>query len=187
MDRIRLIVAEEQEIFRQAYSVVLGSEPDVEVVGVVESGEEVRAMIPHVNPQVVLLGNNAPSHSFVEEVRRIRAQFPGVGLVLCSGSDDPECIRELFAGNSMATPNSGTPLGGWGYLLKQDVDTVAELIRVIHAVAEGRIVLDSAVAERLSHQPPYSADFIHERFTQREMEVLSLMSEGLKNVPIARV
>ena len=185
MQQLRLLIAEEQEILRRAYGYLLASEPDVEEVGMLASAEGVRDVLPTLSPHVVLVGTDVSPERAIEEAAFLRTHYPELGVVLLSGSTDTGYVRDFF--RSVPALSPGKQTGGRAYLLRHKLDTVAELMRVIRAVAEGQVILDPLFVEMLTKQPSPPSEAIQQRFTRREMEVFRLMAQGLKNGPIARV
>jgi DNA-binding NarL/FixJ family response regulator len=180
-DAIRLYIAEEQQILREAYQSFFMSRPDIEVVG--SSGDTtgdslVRAALA-LRPQVMLLGFKLLQPAAVERLEILRESCPDTAIVLLSAYYDVKgikALREFSRGASV----------GCAYLLKHTIDTVDQLIQVVLSVAEGRIILDPAVMEGLITSAESRATFLKE-LTPREMEVLSWMAKGYRNSTIAEV
>ena len=154
---------------RQAYQLLLASEPAIEVVGVASDGESAVSMALAVEPTVVVMGAQMPQVSGLEAARAIRRERPGMGIVLLSTDANDESLREFLTDSP----------GGKAYLLKQSISTVERLVRTIQDVAEGLTVLDSHIAHQLTNERSPL-----EGLTHRELEVLASMAKGYSNAAI---
>ena len=148
---------------------MLASHADFDVIGEAADGEEALSQVAAVNPDVVLMDLRMPGVDGVEATKRIRAQHPGVQvLVLTTYDTDDDIVRAVEA-------------GAVGYLLKDAPRE--ELFRGVRAAAQGESLLAAAVASRLMgrmRNPPGSA------LSPRELEVLALVADGRPNKDIAR-
>lgn len=123
-------------------------------------------------------GMNADGLDAALEIRR---EYPGLGIMVLSQYVAPAYAKELFAGASeLQAPDRIQP-GGVGYLLKERVARIADFMDSLHVVATGGIIIDPEVAARL-----VAGDHSRLRaLTDRELEVLKLMAQGLSNTQIA--
>jgi DNA-binding NarL/FixJ family response regulator len=164
--RIGILVVDDHRILRDGLALIIGRERDMEVVGSAATGEEaVTAFQQARRPDVVLMDLQLPKMSGVEAIRAIRAADADARIVVLTMYDGDEDIhRALEAGAST-------------YLLK---DSLAdELIRVVREVHAGRRPLQPDVQARLESRAARPT------LTQREMDVLALVSEGQRNKEIA--
>jgi DNA-binding NarL/FixJ family response regulator len=164
--RIGILVVDDHRILRDGLALIIGRERDMEVVGSAATGEEaVTAFQQARRPDVVLMDLQLPKMSGVEAIRAIRAADADARIVVLTMYDGDEDIhRALEAGAST-------------YLLK---DSLAdELIRVVREVHAGRRPLQPDVKARLESRAARPT------LTQREMDVLALVSEGQRNKEIA--
>jgi DNA-binding NarL/FixJ family response regulator len=115
----------------------------------------------------------------VEKLEMLREGCPEVAIVLLSAAYDMKGIRALreFARGASA---------GCAYLLKHTIDTVEQLTQMVHSVSEGRIIVDQTVMEGLITSGETYSAFLKE-LSPREMEVLSWMAKGYRNITIAEV
>jgi DNA-binding NarL/FixJ family response regulator len=166
--RIRVFLADDHPMVRAGIRQFLERDPAIEVVGEARDGKETLLLVEQQRPDVLILDLRMPGLSGLEVIRRLRAEHPGVRiLVLTAYDDDPYIFAALRA-------------GARGYLLK--TARPEELIRGIHLVHAGRLVLDPGVAERLVEElgrPEVGEE--PERLTEREREVLRLAARGLTN------
>jgi len=167
---IRVLLVDDHAVVRSGLSAFLLAHDDLELVGEANSGEQAFALCRSAAPDVVLMDLMMPGMDGAEATARIRESDPSIQVIaLTSFKDDSLVQRALQA-------------GAIGYLLKNvSADELAVAIRAAHA---GRPTLAPEAAQVLIHatrQPHRPGDDL----TDREREVLALMSEGLSNVQIA--
>jgi DNA-binding NarL/FixJ family response regulator len=176
---LRVVFAEDNYLVREGTSALLATADEIEVVGAVEGYDELLAEVEEKRPDVVLTDIRMPPTGTDEGIRaakRIRADHPDIGVVVLSQFDDEGYAYELLKDGA----------AGLGYLLKERVADVEELVRALGEVARGGSVLDPKVVEslvaakdRMVHSPLAS-------LTEREREVLSHMAQGQNNAAIAK-
>jgi DNA-binding NarL/FixJ family response regulator len=138
----RLLIADDSFLVREALSELLGSDPRLEVVAVVADVAGLEAAVERERPDVVLTDIRMPPTSTnegIEAAKRIRSEHPGVGVVVLSQYVEEDYVFELLADG----------VAGMGYLLKERVNDLDELVRALHEVARGGSVLDPVVVEAL--------------------------------------
>jgi DNA-binding NarL/FixJ family response regulator len=171
---VRLIVADDHATVRDALSVMLGLDDDVDVVASAANGREAVDLVAEHDPDVVLMDLNMPVMDGVEATRRIRTAHPEVAIVvLTTFGDDDSILAALQAGAS-------------GYLTK-DADR-GTILHAVRGAAGGHAILDPAVQRRLlalatQHTAPPASEAAD--LTLREQEILHLIGEGLRNRDIA--
>ena len=173
-DRLRILVADDHPLFRDGLRALIGSVPDVEVVGEAESGDAAVALAQELQPDVVLMDLQMPGTSGIEATRRIVASSPQVGvLVLTMVEDDDAVFAAIRA-------------GARGYLVKGS--SQAEILHAVRAVGTGEAVFGPAIASRLVEYFSRSADAptAFPQLTGREREILELVARGEPNGAIAR-
>ncbi|MFA4836423.1 MAG: response regulator transcription factor [Dehalococcoidia bacterium] len=185
MGRIKVLVEEEQEILREAYKVILAQEPSLELTGLRDGsciargdGKSLEKVLLETSPDIVLIGTKLVQSNTITGLEMIRTDFPKIGIVLLSAHFDAESIGKLkgFARNSKRG----------AYLLKGSINTGKDLIRAIHDVAEGRVIVDPQVFAGLIQDSNISNSEIS-GLTARELEVLGWLSMGYRNSAIAQV
>jgi DNA-binding NarL/FixJ family response regulator len=173
---IRIVIAEDQTILRDAYLNTLQTNPNLQVLEAVADGEAAVAAARRWEPDVVLLDIQMPRLNGIEAARQIRACLPHVGIVIFSHYQQRQ-YAEAFLRDGTA---------GKAYLLKTTLNEPAELIRAIEVVAEGGAILAPEIQDELLALASARPEARLNHLTQREREVFGLMAEGYTNSAIAR-
>jgi NarL family two-component system response regulator LiaR len=171
---IRVVVTDDHAIVRKGICALLATEPDIEVVGEAQNGEEAIAVAQEAKPDVILMDLVMPRMDGLEATRRITARQPKVRvLVLTSFDGDDKVFPSIEA-------------GALGYLLK--TSGPGELVRAIHQVHRGESALHPSIAHRLLQQlsKPTERGPDTASLTAREIEVLRLVAQGHSNREISR-
>jgi DNA-binding NarL/FixJ family response regulator len=171
---MRLVIADDQTVVREGLVTLLSTLPGVEVVGSGADGEQAVGLVAQTLPDVVLMDLRMPRMDGFEATRRIRAEHPGVQIVVLTTYADDESIIEALRA------------GAIGYLTKDAGRD--HILRAIEAAAAGQAVLDPAVQARLveaARLSPPPALQLPDGLTEREGEVLRLIASGQSNGEIA--
>ena len=171
----RVLVADDQALVREGLVMILAAQSDIDVVGEAGDGVEAVALAKDLRPDVVLMDVRMPRLDGIEATRRIIATVPSCRvLVLTTFDVDDAVLGALHAGAS-------------GFLLKDAPRR--SLVAAVRAVAEGEVLLDATVTQRLvTHLPAQPGREVSARLgrlTPRETEVLLAVSRGLSNGEIA--
>jgi DNA-binding NarL/FixJ family response regulator len=169
------VVADDQAAVRDGLATLLGLMAGVDVVGVAGDGAEAVTLVGAHAPEVVLMDLRMPRMDGVEATRAIRRDHPATQVVvLTTYADDESILAALDA-------------GALGYLTKDAGRD--DIRRALEAAAAGQAVLDPTVQARLLHAArspaPAPSGPPPDGLTQREVEVLALMTQGLSNAAIA--
>jgi DNA-binding NarL/FixJ family response regulator len=174
---IKVLICDDQAIVREGLTRILGSDPEIKVTGAARDGAEGLEMVTADPPDVVLMDLKMPLVNGIIATRQIRSRFPKVFVLILTTYDDDEWLFDALRS------------GAAGYLLKDTPS--ADLIAAIKGTAAGKTYLDPVVAGKViggyigrpasAKTPP--ADF---QFSEREIEVLRLLAQGLSNVDIAQ-
>lgn len=176
---VRVVFAEDNYLVREGTAALLGSVDGVELVGTAETMEELLAAVEEHRPQAVLTDIRMPptnSSEGIEAAKRIRAAHPEIGVVVLSQFAEEAYAFDLLKDGAV----------GLGYLLKERVADVDELVRALNEVARGGSVLDPRVVEALVAAKDRMAHSPLAALTAREREVLEQMAQGKNNAAIAK-
>ena len=177
-DRIRVLIADDQALFRRGLHVVLGTEDLIEVVAEAENGEEAVARAEDLVPDVVLMDVRMPKLSGIEATKQIREVLPTTKILMLTVSDDEDDLFEAVKA------------GANGYLLKEI--TAEEVAEAIQAVMRGQSLISPSMASKLLNEFTSLARRAARQeqiptpvLTARELEVLRLVARGMSNREVA--
>jgi DNA-binding NarL/FixJ family response regulator len=174
---VRVVLADDQALVRRGFRLILEAEPDIEVVAEAEDGQQAIDAVRRHRPAVVLMDIQMPGLDGLEATRRILADPDSHTrvLILTTFERDDYVFQAL-------------QLGASGFLLK--TAPPEDLITAVRVVARGEALLSPSVTRRVIQEVtrhhrrvPRPPDL--DRLTQRELEVLRLVAEGLTNAEIA--
>jgi DNA-binding NarL/FixJ family response regulator len=175
---IRVVVAEDNYLVREAVVRLLASSPEIEIAGACEDFDDLIATVDREHPDVVVTDIRMPPTGTDEGVRaakQLRQEHPEIGVVVLSQYVEPGYALELLDTGSERR----------AYLLKERVSDVDQLLRAIQEVARGGSVIDPKVVEALVTARSRRADSRLEFLTPREQEVLAEMAQGRNNAAVA--
>ena len=174
---IRVAVVDDQELFRRGLTMLLGVEDDIEVVGEAGDGVAATDLAGSAVPDVILMDVRMPKRSGIEACVAIKEIAPTARIIMLTVSDEEADLYD-------AVKN-----GASGYLLKDSsIDEVAQAIRV---VADGQSLISPSMAIKLLDEFKQMSRSDRQqvptpRLTDRELEVLKLVAQGLNNREIAK-
>ncbi|MFE0450847.1 response regulator [Streptomyces sp. NPDC058914] len=176
---IRVLIADDQQMVRQGFTVLLNAHPGIDVVGQAVDGLDAVAQVAELSPDVVLMDIRMPELGGIEATRRITTATPHIKVLVLTTFDLDEYVYEALRA------------GASGFLLKDaSADQLAEAVRV---VAAGDALLAPGITRKLiaefSRLDGTPRAPLKERvgdLTERETEVLTLIAQGLSNAEIAR-
>ena len=176
---VRVVFAEDNYLVREGTAALLSASEDVDVVGVATDVEELLIAVDELRPDAVLTDIRMPPTNTTEGIdaaRKIRGEHPEIGVVVLSQYAEEEYAYELLKDGA----------AGLGYLLKERVADVTELVRALNEVAGGGSVLDPKIVEALVAAKDRMAHSPLAQLTDREREVLEQMAQGKNNAGIAK-
>jgi DNA-binding NarL/FixJ family response regulator len=175
---IRVVFAEDNYLVREGTAALLQASGEVELLGTAASLDELLVAVEELKPEVVLTDIRMPPTNTTEGIdaaRRIRDEHPEIGVVVLSQFAEEEYAYELLKDGA----------AGLGYLLKERVADLTEVVRALGEVSRGGSVLDPKVVEALVSAKDRMAHSPLAKLTDREREVLDHMAQGKNNASIA--
>jgi DNA-binding NarL/FixJ family response regulator len=172
---IRVFLLDDHEVVRRGLAMLLGDEPDLEVVGEAGTAAQAVARIPALRPDVAVLDVRLPDGDGVGVCRDVRSamEHPPACLMLTSYSDDEALFEAIMAGAA-------------GYLLKQVTGT--DLVGAVRRLAAGESLLDPKVTAKVLdrlRRGPEQEDPRYAALSEQERKILALIAEGMTNRQIA--
>ncbi|WP_433787047.1 response regulator [Actinomycetospora sp. CA-101289] len=167
---VRVVLADDHPVIRDGLAALLGAVEGIEVVATAASGDQAVRAVVGGRPDVLVVDLHMPGGiDGVEATRRVRAEAPGVGVLVLTMLDDDASVRAAL------------DAGASGYVLKGD--SRQQIVRAIHAVAAGATFLGSGVAHRALAAPDPTAPFA--ALTARERQILDMLATGVATATIA--
>ncbi len=174
MQTTRLIVVDDEPLFRELLCRTLSAEQGLQVVGVAGDGETAIRLAKQEKPDVVIMDIELPGKlDGIEAALQIKRERPQTGIVILSVHNERRYVTSL----PLET------IQGWAYLLKQTAPDLATVVRAIQGSKAGMVVLDPAVVSNL--RPKQGSALA--RLNPRHQEVLELLAQGYSNAAIARL
>jgi DNA-binding NarL/FixJ family response regulator len=176
---VRVVFADDNYLVREGVAGLLTETPEIDLVETVGDPKALHDAVARHQPDAVLTDIRMPptfTTEGIEAAKRIRVEFPQIGVVVLSQYVEEDYAFELLADG----------VEGLGYLLKERVSQVDDLVRALHDVARGGSALDPKVVEGLLARKSKEASSPLSGVTEREHEVLQAMATGLSNGAIAR-
>jgi len=174
MNKIKVIIADDHELFREGTRNLIQQEPDIEVIGEASDGEEAVDLVTRLKPHVALMDIAMPKLNGIEATKQIKASQPTTAVLILTAYDNDQYILALLEA------------GAAGYLLKNVRGS--DLVNAIRSVHVGEAVLHPSIARKVLNRfgtqeqaPPVQP----EELSEREMEILRLAATGMSNRDIA--
>jgi DNA-binding NarL/FixJ family response regulator len=174
---IRILIVDDHTLFREGVHALLSAQPDLEIAGEAGTGAQGVALAAQTQPDLILMDIQMPEMNGIEATRQILAKHPQIGIIVLTMLEDDDSVFAAMRA------------GARGYVLK-GADK-AEMLRAIHAVAQGEALFGPAIARRLVNffdnlQASRAATpRAFPELTEREAQVLDFIARGYNNAEIA--
>ena len=176
-EKIKVMLVDDEQLIRSGLKIMLETYPDIEVIHQAGNGREAFECCKKEVPDVVLMDIRMPVSTGIEGTKLIKEAYPEVKIVMVTTFQDTEFIVEAMQ------------YGASGYLLKDSsYEAIYDGIKV---ALSGKVVMDATVSEKLVMQPKAPASSIEKKdissfgLTEREIELIRLVSQGLNNKEIS--
>jgi DNA-binding NarL/FixJ family response regulator len=177
VEKIRVLIAEDEALTRELLARLIGMEPDIEVVGQAPNGKVAIGLCRKLLPDVVLTDIRMPDMDGIQATKAIKTEMPSIQVVILTIHHDDANVFEAIKA------------GARGYVLKESPPE--QTVEAIRAVARGEALLHSSIASRVIGEfnrltEQHDADLrLYTQLTDREREVLKLLAQGKRNREIA--
>ncbi len=174
---VRIVLCDDQEIVCEGLNKILGSDPEIEILGIGYNGNEAIQLAQKYHPDLILMDLKMPVMNGIFATQKIHNQYPEIKILVLTTYDDDEWLFDAIRS------------GASGYLLKDAPRQ--DLIRAIKGTVQGNAYVDPSITRKLLNNiaqqnlPDIKASTTH-MLSERENEVLQLMARGLSNSDIAR-
>lgn len=166
---IRVVLVDDHLQVHRIVQVTLGATPDIQLVGQAANGQEGIALCEQYEPDIVLMDVVMPVMNGIEATKVLQERFPDIKILVLSSFLDHESVYTMLQN------------GAVGYLVKSSL--AEDLAETIRTTSQGKLVFSSEVGVHLMSPPQPAVDF---NLTDRELEVLVLLAEGLTNQQTAQ-
>jgi DNA-binding NarL/FixJ family response regulator len=172
---MKILLCDDQTVIRDGLEMLLNLEKDFQVVGLAEDGAEAVELATKKQPDLILMDLKMPIMNGIEATREISLKFPDIKILVLTTYDDDEWVFDAIRA------------GASGYLLK---DTSRQkIVEAIRGTMEGKSFIDPAIAGKLlnhvSSKQTQPKSMLTDKLTERELDVLRLISKGVNNSDIA--
>jgi DNA-binding NarL/FixJ family response regulator len=175
MEDIRVLVVDDHSLFRDGLKAMIEASPEVTLAGEAESGKEAVSMAETLQPDVILMDIQMPDLNGIDATRQIMKMSPHIKILMITMLEDDHTVFAAMRA------------GARGYILKGAKHT--DLIRAIKVVTDGEAIFSPGIAVKLmdyfNQVQPIVPRQVFPQLSDREREILGLISRGLKNADIA--
>jgi NarL family two-component system response regulator LiaR len=173
MNKIRLLVVDDQTVVREGLAAILTFYPDIEVVGQAEDGVQALKLAQKTQPDVILLDLVMPNMDGLTTIPKIKEIVPKARILVVTAFAETDRVYQAIKA------------GALGYILKDA--TREQLVQAIRDVAQGRASLQPSIAVKLIQEINHPSELLYtaDPLTRRELETLRLIARGLSNQEIA--
>ncbi|MBN1368187.1 MAG: response regulator transcription factor [Dehalococcoidales bacterium] len=173
-NKIRIILADDHPLMRQALITSLGKEPDFEIIAEASDGEQVVKFTKDMNPDIIIMDIGMPKLNGIEATRQIYNKYPNIAVLVLTIHIDNDTVLSIFQA------------GARGYLVK--TATGKEVIQAIRTIMSGETVwslpISNKIIQATAHPMNASSRGLSRKISPRELDILKLLSKGMSNKAI---
>lgn len=170
MSAIRLVIVDDHKLFRDGMISLLEPHEDIQVIGEASSSEELEELLERTDPEIVLIDISMPGSNGLETIRVAKGKYPAIKFIVITMHAEGQYVVKAVRN------------GAFGYLLKNADEE--ELIEAIRSVSVGKKYFNSEISQLMVTNIAIEGD-PHKKLSEREMEVLELVSKGKTTKEIA--
>ncbi|HUC84254.1 MAG TPA: response regulator transcription factor [Candidatus Acidoferrales bacterium] len=175
MKKLRILIADDHKMVREGLCLLIGTQPDMQVVGEAANGREALSQARELQPDVVVMDLSMPELNGLQATERLQTECPATRVVAITANEDESYLRQLCK------------VGVAGYVLKRSASD--ELVKAINQVAQGGVYFEASLASKVLARQMNVAVTKHSapaaELSDREKEVLVLLAWGHSNKEIA--
>lgn len=171
MGKIRVVVVDDHEMVRKGIISYLETEPAIEIVGEADGGKKTVSLVKETKPDVVLMDLLMENGSGIDATREILSFYPECKIIIITSFYDDEQVFPAIEA------------GAFSYMLK--TASASEVIKAIEKASRGETVIEPKVANRMMKRLRPQERKPHDELTERELEVLKCIGEGMTNQQIS--
>ncbi|SOC08576.1 LuxR family two component transcriptional regulator [Ureibacillus xyleni] len=175
MNKIKLLLVDDQELIRESLKIVLSMEEDLDLVGVASNGEEAILLCESHQPDVILMDINMPVMNGIEATKQIKSKWPNIQVIILTTFQEVDYVKTALS------------YGAEGYLLK--AIHPKDLASSIRLVSRGEMLIPQQLARQLLSSIPNETkdESLYRKFglSEREGQILQLIANGLSNRAIS--
>jgi DNA-binding NarL/FixJ family response regulator len=173
---IKIVLADDHELFRDGFSVMTSKEPEIELIGQAEDGEALLSLVQNLQPEVVITDIKMPKRDGIEVAQEMKKAFPHIGVIALTNYDEDYLIVEMLEAGAM------------GYLLK--TAHKGEIVEAIKTVYQNKTYYCQTTSTKLAQLIAKSSFNPYRKkkkveFNERESQIIRMICEGLTNKEMA--
>ena len=170
MSEIEIVIVDDHKLFRDGITSLLEPHADIKVIGEASSSEELELLLEEKNPEIVLIDISMPGSNGLETIRIAKTKYPDIKFIVITMHAEGQYVVKAVRN------------GAYGYLLKNADEE--ELMEAIRSVSVGKKYFNSEISQLMVTNIAIEGD-PHKKLSEREMEVLELVSKGKTTKEIA--
>ena len=169
--KIRIILVDDHAVVRTGYKLLLSSDPEIEIIAELESGEAANQQARELMPDVIVMDLSMPGMGGLEAIRRIKARNPEIKILVFTMHDNVSFVEHAMEA------------GASGYITKNNAPNI--LLQAVRQIAAGEQYIEPGLAEEMKVQHQLGKGSALSNLSHREFQIFTLFAEGLNANDIA--